>query len=339
MSIDLKSLTLSELEGVVEQFGQPRYTAKYIFNFVQAKWVSEIGEITPLSKQFRAKLGDEGYYISSVRLVEKLEDRDGTVKYVFELGDGGRIESVLLFDKGRRTLCVSSQVGCGMGCVFCATGRLGLSRNLTAGEIIEQVIAARREGERVGNVVYMGMGEAFENYEAVLKSVRILNHPAGVGIGIRHITISTCGIVEGIERLGGEEIRPRLAISLNGPSDALRVKLMPAAARHPLSEVLRAVRGYQAKTRQRVSFEYVMIKGVNDSSLHGRMLVKVLRGVMCNVNLIEYNPHEGCGFAGSSKEAIGRFAEILKQAGIETTVRFRMGRGIKAACGQLGSGK
>lgn len=220
MGVDLKSLSFGELEGVAEQFGQPRYTAKYIFNFVQAKGVSEIGEITPLSKQFRAKLSDEGYYISGLRLVEKLEDTDGTVKYVFELGDGGRIESVLLFDKGRRTLCVSSQVGCGMGCVFCATGRLGLSRNLTAGEIVEQVIAAQRGGERVGNVVYMGMGEAFENYEAVLKSVRILNHPDGMGIGIRHITISTCGIVDGIERLGAEEIRPRLAISLNGPSDA-----------------------------------------------------------------------------------------------------------------------
>lgn len=348
MEKDLKSKTVVQLERLVTWLGQPKYTAGYIFSAIQTRGVTDpprptsgrveagISAITTLSKSFRAKLAEEGYYISSLQVVEKLTDPDGTVKYVFGLPDGGRIESVLLFDDDRRTLCVSTQVGCAMGCVFCATGRLGLARNLTAGEIVDQVNVAGGDA-RISNVVFMGMGEPLANYDAVLDAVRILNNSAGRHIGIRHLTISTCGLVEGIERLAEEDIGPRLAISLNAPTDAIRQKLMPIAKKYPLDRLFAAVERYQHATRNRVTFEYCLIKGVNDTVLHAQMLVKRLRGIMCNVNLIEYNHHEGCNLKPSGRQAIERFAGVLKDAGVETTVRLKMGQSIKAACGQLGS--
>jgi 23S rRNA (adenine2503-C2)-methyltransferase len=183
----------------------------------------------------------------------------------------------------------------------------------------------------------MGMGEPLLNYEAVLKSVRILNHPAGANIGIRHLTISTCGIAPAIKMLAGEDLHPRLAISLNAPTDNLRTRLMPVNRRYPIADVLAAVKEYQLKVKDRVTFEYVMIKGLNDDAVHARLFAGLLSKFKCNVNLIEYNPHRGCEFTGSSTEKIGRFAEILEESGIETTIRLRMGRGISAACGQLGA--
>jgi 23S rRNA (adenine2503-C2)-methyltransferase len=347
-----------------------------------------------LSKSFRSRLIEQGYYISKLLVLDKLTDPDGTVKYIFGLPaspDGKRIESVLLFDDDRRTLCVSTQAGCAMGCVFCATGRGGLKRNLTAGEIVDQVNAVseqrtadsgQKRNERctpnaercINNVVFMGMGEPLVNYEAVLDAVRILNHPEGRKIGIRHITISTCGLPEGIERLADEDIQPRLAISLNAPTDAIRQKLMPIAKKYSLDRLFRAVEVYQHKTHNRVTFEYCMIKGVNDTVLHARMLVKRLRPHRfasqkrssggCNVNLIEYNPvrpladraveHLNSGadenaklrstvllfnLQPSSRQTIERFANTLSDAGLETTVRLKMGQTINAACGQLGAGK
>jgi len=355
---DLKSKTVSQLERLVTGLGQARYLAGYIFSAIQLHSAADISAITTLSKSFRAKLVEEGYHISKLEVVDKLTDPDGTVKYVFGLSDGGRIESVLLFDDDRRTLCVSTQVGCAMGCVFCATGRPGLARNLTAGEIVDQVnviadcglqIAdcndsadsspmASKICNRISNIVFMGMGEPLANYDAVLDAVRILNNSAGRHIGIRHLTMSTCGLVEGIERLADDDIQPRLAISLNAPTDAIRAKLMPITKKYPLNRLFAAIERYQRTTRNRVTFEYCLIKGVNDTVLHAQMLVKRLRGVMCNVNLIEYNPHPGCGLKPSGRQAIERFAGVLKDAGIETTIRLKMGQTIKAACGQLGAG-
>jgi 23S rRNA (adenine2503-C2)-methyltransferase len=338
MDRDLKAKTLNELEQIVLGLRQKKFLAKYIFAFIQCQGVGQISQITPLSKLFREHLLERGYYISQLKTIDKLTDPDGTVKYLFELEDSERIETVMLADDKRRTLCVSTQVGCAMDCLFCATGRLGLRRNLTAGEIVDQVIAVGKDGRRISNVVYMGMGEPLLNYDAVLKSVRILNHPAGKNIGIRHLTISTCGIVSAIRKLADEDMRPRLAISLNAPTDLLRSKLMPINVKYPLAELLESVRYYQSKTKQRVTFEYVLMKGVNDNVVHARMLVKLLRGIMCNVNLIEHNPLKGCEYVGSGGERIERFAGILSDAGVETTVRFRMGRSINAACGQLGAG-
>jgi 23S rRNA (adenine(2503)-C(2))-methyltransferase len=395
MSKDLKDKTLSELEQIVVELGQKKYLAGYIFQFIHNEGATEISRITPLSKAFREKLVQQDYYISQLTVLKKLTDKDGTAKYVFALGDGSRIETVLLLDSPReinlhsqsrqtsvgsnisrgkerrtphstrsslrssfaqggstlcgeqgnpglpglprRTICVSNQVGCPMGCTFCATARLGFCRNLTAAEIVDQVNTVQKDAGRISNVVYMGMGEPLLNYSAAVKSVRILNHPKGKNIGIRHITISTCGIIPAIKKLAGEDIYPRLAVSLNAPTDELRTHLMPINAKYPLAELFKAIRLYQKKTGQRVTFEYVLIKGLNDSDGCVRLLVKLLDGIMCNVNLIEHNPHPGCTFVGSGSARIRQFAMVLERAGIETTVRFRMGRGIKAACGQLGA--
>ncbi len=375
MDKDLKDKTLAELEQIVIGLGQKKYLARYIFGFIHNKGIGEISQITPLSKALRAQLNEQGYFISQLKILRKLTDPDGTLKYLFELSDGNRIETVLLFDspreidlhsrslqasvgsniswgKGRRTLCVSTQVGCAMNCAFCATAKVKLRRNLTAAEIVDQVniiadcstirnlqseIRNKRPESRITNVVFMGMGEPLLNYDAVVKSVRILNDPAGKNIGIRHITISTCGIVPAIKRLAEEDIHPRLAISLNAPTDALRTKLMPISAKYSIANLIEAAKFYRLKAKQRVTFEYVLIKGVNDTVLHAQMLAKLLRDTRCRINLIEFNPHPECQFVASGRERIQRFMEVLEQAGIKTTVRFKMGQGINAACGQLGA--
>jgi len=342
MDKDLKNKTLDELEQIVLEHQGRKFLAEYIFAFIHLNNIIDISGITPLSKVFRNKLVEEGYYISHLKSVQKLAGPDGTIKYLFKLADGNYVESVLLFDRGRKTLCISTQVGCAMNCVFCATGRLKFKRNLTAGEIADEVNSVHQDSGKLSNVVYMGMGEPLNNYDAVLKSVRILNHPKGKNFGIRHLTISTCGIAPAIIKLADEDIHPRLAVSLNAPIDSIRMKLMPINAKYPLNRLFNAINVYQSKTGMRVTFEYVLIKGINDSVLHAQMLIKRLRGVSkrrikCNVNLIGYNPHAGCKFAASGEEAVKRFARTLSQAGIETVVRARMGGEIKAACGQLGA--
>jgi len=337
MDKDLKDKTPGELEQIVESLGGRKYLAGYIFNFIHTKDAEEISQITPLSKSFREQLAGQGYFISRLSVLDKLTDKDGTAKYAFALCDDGRIETVLLLDGKRRTLCVSTQVGCAMGCLFCATGKIRFQRNLTAAEIAGQVNTVQKDAGRISNVVYMGMGEPLANYAAVIKSLGILNHSKGKNIGIRHITVSTCGLAPEIRRLASENAHPRLAVSLNAPTDELRTKLMPINAKYPMAEILKAVRFYQDRTRQRVTFEYVLIKGLNDSAGHAKMLVKLLKGFMCNVNLIEHNPFARCRYAGSGGARIREFATVLDEAGIETTTRFRMGRNIKAACGQLGA--
>ncbi len=362
MNKDLKDMTPAELEQMVAGLGQKKYLAGYLFKFIHLQQGREVTALSTLSKAFRAQLVEQGYFISQLKVVDRLIDPDGSAKYLFELADGERIEAVLLPEEDRRTLCISTQVGCPMGCVFCATGMIQFRRNLTAGEIVDQVntvevSSLKREvssGEdsalptsnsplqtpqaRITNIVYMGMGEPLLNYDAVLKSVRILNHAAGRNIGIRHITLSTSGIAPAIRRLAQEDIRPRLAISLSAPTDTLRNRFMPINRTYPIAELLDAVRAYQAETGQRVTFEYVMIEKVNDTVNHARLLVKLLRGLTYNVNLIEHNPFSGCEFTGSRRDRIQRFAATLKEAGVETTIRFRMGRRIKAACGQLQAG-
>jgi 23S rRNA (adenine2503-C2)-methyltransferase len=334
---DLKNKTLSELEDIVENFGQKKYLAKYIFTFIHSRGAADISDISPLSKTFRAELAEQGYYISHLNTVQTFTDPDGTIKYLFELGDGERVETVLLSDGKRKTLCVSTQAGCSMDCAFCATAKLKFRRNLTAAEIVDQVNVIEEDSSKINNVVYMGMGEPLQNYDAVLKSVRILNHPEGKNIGIRHLTISSCGDAEGIRKLADEDIRPRLAISLNAPVDALRSKIMAINKKYPIAALFAAVKDYQMKTRERVTFEYVLIKGLNDSQLHAQMLAKLVHQVKCNVNLIEYNPHPHCPFTASNRQIIKRFTQVLEDAGIETTIRFKKGRKIKAACGQLGA--
>jgi len=337
MDKDLKNKTLSELEKLVIDLGQKKYQARYIFSFIHALDVPDISQITPLAKDFRKQLTDNGFYISKLNTVETFNDPDGTVKYLFELPDRCRIETVLLFDDQRKTLCVSTQAGCVMNCVFCATGKLKFRRNLTAAEIADQVNTVQSKDSKISNVVFMGMGEPMENYDSVIKAVRILNHPQGKNIGIRHLTVSTCGIIPGILKLAQEDIHPRLAISLNAPTNILRSKLMPSNKKYPLEKLLKAVSTYQNITELRVTFEYILIDGLNDTVLYAQMLARLLRGYKCNINLIEYNPHRATTFAASDRAAMKRFAAVLENAGIETTIRLKKGQQINAACGQLGA--
>jgi 23S rRNA (adenine2503-C2)-methyltransferase len=337
MGRDLKDKTLDELEQLVSDLGQRKYLAGYVFGFIHRRGATDISQISPLSKAFRRKLAEQGYHISQLRKVQTFEDPDGTIKYLFELPDATRVETVLMSDDGRKTVCISTQAGCAMNCAFCATGRLKLQRNLTAAEIVDQVACILRDKHKISSVVYMGMGEPLENYDAVMRSVRMLNHPDGYNIGIRHLTISSCGISPAIVRLADENIQPRLAVSLNAPANPLRTKLMPINKKYPIESIILAVETYQAKTRRRVTFEYVLIKELNDGVIQARMLAKLVAGLKCNVNLIEYNPHAGCRFAASDRTAIAGFARTLGAAGIETTVRYKRGRKIKAACGQLGA--
>ncbi|MFC1677813.1 23S rRNA (adenine(2503)-C(2))-methyltransferase RlmN [Planctomycetota bacterium] len=334
---DLKGMSLAELEQLSVGLAQKKYIAKYIFSFIHNKTAEEISQISPLSKAFRNQLIDDGYYISNLRIVEKLVDADGTVKYLFELFDKNTVEAVVLSDGKRKTVCVSTQVGCAVNCQFCATGKLKFKRNLTVGEILDQVYIAGRDNGRISNVVYMGMGEPMYNYDNVIKSVKLLIDPAGQNFAIRHLTISTCGIGEGILKLADEDIRPRLAVSLNAAFDSIRTKLMPINKSYSLSELLKALRVYQLRTKQRVTIEYVLLKDVNDSDADAEALARILKSIKCNVNLIGYNAHPGSKFQASTKAP--DFASILTRAGIETIIRAKMGAKIKAACGQLGADK
>ena len=340
MNKDLKSKTFNQLTQTIVDLGGKKYLAKYIFSFIHAKDAAEIDDITPLSKAFRQTLTENGYYISRLKTIEKFVDPDETIKYLFELPDGSRIESVLLSTDApniRKTLCISCQAGCRMGCDFCATARLKFKRNLTAGEIADQVNIIFADSGKINNVVYMGMGEPLDNYESVMDSVSIINHHAGKYIGQRHITLSTCGITEGIEKLATEEIVPRLAISLHAPNDKLRARLMPVANRYPLKKLFTSLKSYQMQTRKRITFEYCMIKGTNDSVAHAQELIRLLAPLKSSVNLIEYNPHDGCDLLASNKQVIKRFQDLLMKAGVETVIRYKRGQKIKAACGQLGA--
>lgn len=345
MDKDLKNKTIAELEEIAVGYGQKKFIGRNIFSFIHQHNASDIINFTTLSKQFRELLVQNGYYISQLNTVEVFADPDGTKKYLFELSDGTRIETVELLDEGRRTLCISTQVGCRMNCQFCATARLRFTRNLTAGEIVDQVIQVEKAEKdmgkmpmpRISNVVYMGMGEPFDNYDETIKSVRMLNSPAGKNIGIRHITISTAGIIPGIEQLAKEGMQVRLAISLHAVRDHIREKIMRITKKYPIAPLLDAVKDYQRKTTRRVTFEYVMIKDLNDSAIDARALSKLLTGIKANINLIEYNPHDGCDFAPSNRKTIKAFQQILADAGWEVVTRFKRGQQIKAACGQLGA--
>ncbi|HOM77150.1 MAG TPA: 23S rRNA (adenine(2503)-C(2))-methyltransferase RlmN [Anaerohalosphaeraceae bacterium] len=337
MDRDLKNRTHHELSELAAAYGQKPFAADYLFSFIHQKDAEQISAVSPLSKQFRQKLADEGFFIGSIGLLEQQEDPDGTVKFVFGMADGVRIESVRLKDGRRNTLCISTQAGCRMGCRFCATGQLPYRRNLTAGEIADQVYKAEALVGRIDNVVYMGMGEPLDNYDNVMRSVEILNDKCGRNIGIRHITISTCGLPEAIQKLAKEKLRPRLAVSLHAASDAVRSKLMRIGQKYPLSALLASLKTYQSITGSRITVEYCMIAGVNDQPEQAAMLIKLLRPLKVNVNLIELNAFPGCRFEASPSGKIQAFADMLADAGIETVIRFKRGRKIKAACGQLGA--
>lgn len=337
MDRDLKNKSYNQLLDLATDHKQKSFCAKYLFTFIHQKDAAQIDDITSLSKSFRNQLAEESYFISHINLSEQHDDPDGTVKFVFELNDGARIESVCLKDANRNTLCISTQAGCRMGCKFCATGQLKFQRDLTVAEIVDQVYRAENLCGRIDNLVYMGMGEPLDNFDNTMRSIEILNDKNGRNIGIRHITISTCGLPEEILKLAAQEIRPRLAVSLHAPNDTIRSKLMRVEKKYPLKDVIAALKEYQVLTAKRITIEYCMIDGVNDQIDHARSLAKLLRPLKINVNLIELNPFPGCRYSASKPNQIQQFSKILSDSGIETIIRFKRGRSIKAACGQLGA--
>ena len=332
-------LDLTEWEAWVQEQGEPRYRARQIWEGLYRHLWAEPEAFTTLPKALRSRLA-ETFTFSRLTPTGERFSRDGeTHKTLFTLPDGAVIETVRMRYVRRRTLCISSQSGCAMGCVFCATGRLGLFRNLTAGEIVEQVIyyarLLRKQGERVTNIVVMGMGEPLHNYDAVMKALRILNHPQGFRLGARRITISTVGLPHRIRQLAQEGKQFRLAVSLHAATDDLRRQLIPLARRYTLAELMDACREYVARTGRRITFEWTMIDGVNDSEDQARALVALVRGLPAHVNLIPLNPVPGYAGRPSPRPRIARFAAVLEEAGIPCTVRVRRGIDIQAGCGQL----
>ena len=338
MDKDLKNKTLTQLQSLITKLGSKKYLAKYIFSFIHEKNACDISKISSLGKDFRNQLVEQGYYISQLKTIKIFKDPDGTVKFLFEMADKKRIETVLLFEGKRRTLCVSTQVGCAMNCSFCATAKLKLDRNLTTAEITDQVNTVFKQRYKITNIVFMGMGEPLQNYDNLIRAIEILNHPAGKNIGIRHLTVSTCGLVPQITKLANEQTNPILAVSINAPDNDIRNKIMPVNKKYPLEKLFKALQNYQYKTKQRITFEYVLIKRLNDNLKDAQLLAKKLKNIRCNINLIEFNPHPGCKLTASDTKTIETFAQYLRKAGIETTIRLKKGQKIKAACGQLGAG-
>ncbi|MBE7037310.1 MAG: 23S rRNA (adenine(2503)-C(2))-methyltransferase RlmN [Ruminococcaceae bacterium] len=333
--INLKDLTISELEGFLEKIGEKKFRAKQIFKWLSLGVVS-FDEMTDISKDLRKKLSDISF-ISKMEIERKLVSKiDKTTKYLFKLSDGNMVEAVVMYYKHGITICISSQVGCRMGCKFCASTIGGLVRNLSAGEILDEVIFAQKDiGERISNIVMMGIGEPLDNFDNVIKFLENVNNPLGLNIGYRHISLSTCGIVKNIVELEKLNIPITLSISLHAPTDDLRGEIMPVNNAYNVDTLIDACKRYVEKTNRRISFEYTMIKGVNDSENIARILAKKLKGMLCHVNLIPVNEVDETHFKKSDTKQIEKFIAVLEKSGITTTVRRKLGSDINASCGQL----
>jgi 23S rRNA (adenine2503-C2)-methyltransferase len=332
-------LSLAEVRATLSAWGEPAYRAEQVWAAVYRDLVPSPTHITPLPKALRHKLADE-FQFGTLQPAREIKSADGqTRKYLFQLADGKAIEAVLMGYAQRRTTCISTQAGCAMGCVFCATGQMGFKRHLSAGEIVEQVIWFARElaaeGGRLTNIVVMGMGEPFHNYDGTLKAVDILTDPHGFNFGARRITLSTVGLVPMIDRFASEQRQVNLAISLHAATDELRGELLPINKRYPLAEVFDAARRYYAATHRRVTFEWALIAGKNDTLEQARAFVKLAKGLDCHVNVIPLNPTRGYGGQTSTRERVAKFKSILETNGIPCTVRVRRGIDVDAGCGQL----
>lgn len=334
-TIDLRSLSPEELTAHLTGAGYPAFRAKQVRQWLD-QGVTDFEQMTNLPKDLRAYL-IEHYAVPGVTIIRKLVSAiDGTVKYLFRLDDGETVESVLMQYKHGWSQCLSTQVGCKMGCTFCATGMGGFIRNLSAAEMVAQIEAAQQDtGVRVSSIVLMGMGEPLDNYDQVVRFLHLLGEEGGVHIGMRHISLSTCGVVPGIYRLMEEKIPLTLSISLHAPNDQIRSRSMPVNNRWPMEELLKACRDYIKATGRRISFEYAMIDGVNDSDACAEELADRLRGMLCHVNLIPVNAVEGKQQQRSSRDRIRAFMAVLEKKGINVTVRRTLGSDINASCGQL----
>jgi 23S rRNA (adenine2503-C2)-methyltransferase len=328
----------SELEALAQELGEPAYRGRQIAQWLYRHGVHSIEEMTDLPAAFQARLAEVSR-VGRSELVTAQKSRDGTAKLLLEEADGKRIETVLLPYEARTSVCISSQVGCPVGCVFCATATMGFARNVTAGEMVDQVLAAQEAAQRAGrpritHVVVMGMGEPLLNMEELLKAIRLLNQE--VGIAMRHITVSTVGYVPGILRLAEEDLQITLALSLHAPNDTLRSQLIPMAKKYPLRETMAAVRLYTQRTGRRVTLEYLLLSGVNDSEPLAGELARLVRGMITHVNLIPWNPAETfSSFEAPSAGRVRTFRRALERHGLTVTQRVERGQDISAACGQL----
>lgn len=335
MKQDIKSMTMEEMGAALREMGQPAFRAKQVFTWLH-RGVTSFEEMTNLSKTLRQEL-DEKYYITVPVPVRKQEShQDGTRKYLWKLRDGNCVETVLMQYHHGNTVCISSEVGCAMGCAFCASTLGGLVRRLAPSEMLDQVLFTQLDsGLEISNIVLMGIGEPLDNYDTVLKFLHLVNDPNGLNIGMRHISLSTCGLVPRIERLAEEDLQLTLSVSLHAPDDETRSKIMPVNRTYNVETLLAACRGYFEKTGRRISFEYAMIDGVNDSPQAAELLLRRLKGMPAHVNLIPLNNVEESPLRPSSPAAVARFQKILNDGGVTATVRRTLGSDIDASCGQL----
>ncbi len=331
----LKSMTIPEIGGVLKEYGQPTFRAKQVFSWLH-KGVRSFEEMTNLPKALRDLLG-ENYPICPPEVVRKQESRkDGTIKYLWKLSDGNCVETVLMRYHYGNTVCISTEVGCRMGCAFCASTLGGLVRPLKPFEMLDQVLFTQLDsGLSVSHIVLMGIGEPLDNMENVLRFLELVNSPEGMNISMRHISLSTCGLVPKIDELGDKKLQISLAISLHGPTNEIRSKIMPVNKAYPIEELLPACRRYYEKTSRRIHFEYAMIHGVNDSRENAKQLLALLKGLPSHVNLIPLNHVEESPLKPSTKEAVAAFQKILEDGGVTATVRRTLGSDIDASCGQL----
>ena len=335
MKQDIKSMTLAEMTQALKAMGQPAFRAKQIYTWLH-KGVTDFEEMTNISKELRAKL-DETYYITAPKVARKQQSqKDGTVKYLWELGDGNCVETVLMQYHHGNTVCISSEVGCPMGCKFCASTLGGLVRRLQPSEILDQVLfTALDSGLPISNIVLMGIGEPLDNFDNVMRFLELVNSPEGMNIGMRHISLSTCGLVPRIDELAEKKLQLTLSVSLHSPDDDSRSAIMPINRKYPVDMLLDACRRYFEKTGRRVSFEYTMIDGVSDSPEQAELLASKLRGLAAHVNMIPLNPVAESPLRPSTRQAVARFQKILEGHGIPATVRRSLGGDIDASCGQL----
>jgi 23S rRNA (adenine2503-C2)-methyltransferase len=342
-TIDIKSLQFDELQAKLRELGEPSYRAEQIADWLYKKRIESIEKMTDLPGKLRARLAQE-FSSGQIETVRVLGSKDTTRKFLFRLRDANLIESVLIpaspalygERSDRRTICISTQVGCAYGCKFCASGLEGFSRNLGANEIVDQIIAVEREtGEKIDNIVFMGMGEPLANFDNLMRAIRIINAPWGLGLGARHITVSTSGLATRIKKLAEEPLQIRLAVSLHGATDKVRNQIMPINRRYNIDTLLSACDYYVAHKKQRLTFEYILIAGVNDADEQANLLSQHARRLAAKVNLIPYNTVEGLPWSRPSRNRQEKFLSILRSHGIAATLRREKGHDIDAACGQL----
>lgn len=329
---DLKNLALDQLIDFLSGHGKEKYRAIQLFKWLYQKHADSFEQMTDLSKSLREELASTSY-ISSLSPEHIETGTDGTRKYLFRLSDGNAVESVLIPDEDRNTLCISTQAGCAMQCAFCLTGTFRLTRNLTTSEIVNQILAVQRDAE-VRNVVLMGMGEPLHNIDNVIPALKIMINDNGLKLSSRRVTVSTCGLVPELDRLG-REVTVNLAVSLNATTDELRDRIMPVNRRYPIAQLLAALRRFPLPGRRKITIEYVMLGGINDTREDAKRLVKLLSDIPCKINLIPFNPHEGADFLPPSKEALDTFHRFLLDKNFTVITRDSRGNDISAACGQL----